>query len=249
MNDEKINESIKEIKEKFYEIKKKPFHKSLRKGYGGLGYTFETLIGKDEDTSYEPDYKGIELKTKLGYSKNSLTLFNLASHKIDEKSVYKYLIDNFGHYKDKNKKVFVNEIYANKLIEIKYGIFWKLKILEDENKVKVLIINNSFKIIDDSIYWNLSDIKERLITKLKYMALIKGYPYKYNSELYYKYTNLNFYKLNGFSNYLELLKNGNIFIGINLGYEIINNTLRLTNRHFSFKMNMNSIDSLFEEIY
>ena len=64
-----------EIKELFKEIKTKEFNKSLRKGTTGIEFTFENLINKKEDNISTPDYKNIEIKTKLGYSKSPLTLF------------------------------------------------------------------------------------------------------------------------------------------------------------------------------
>ena len=68
---------IKELIQKFDEIKKGGLYKSQRCGSTGIGYTFEKLLGKEEDYSYAPDYKGIEIKTKLGYSKCPVTLFSL----------------------------------------------------------------------------------------------------------------------------------------------------------------------------
>ena len=110
-----INNSIKELKQIFYNIKKTPYHRSLRNGPTSIGYTFETLIGKKEDSNYKPDFKGIEIKTKLGYSKSPLTLFSLVGKKEDGSSIYKYIVNNFGYYKKKIfiQKSFSSEIYAN----------------------------------------------------------------------------------------------------------------------------------------
>ena len=42
--------------QKFEEIKEMGWIKSLRKGPTGIGYTFEKLIGKDEDSLCCPDF-------------------------------------------------------------------------------------------------------------------------------------------------------------------------------------------------
>ena len=62
----------------FLKIKNKGWIKSLRKGPTGIGYTFETLLGKPEETFPIADYRGIEIKVKRKYSKGTITLFNAA---------------------------------------------------------------------------------------------------------------------------------------------------------------------------
>ena len=99
-----MNNNIQELKKEFNKIKNIPLNKSLRIGPTGLGYTFESLLNKKEDNLYFPDFKGIEIKTKLGYTKSSLTLFTLTPTKENDRSI-KYILENFG-YPDKNKKEF-----------------------------------------------------------------------------------------------------------------------------------------------
>ncbi|MBR3661162.1 MAG: hypothetical protein IKN63_04635 [Bacilli bacterium] len=251
MNNEKINESINELKEKFNRIKQIPFHQSLRKGSTGIGYTFEKLIGKEEDSSYDPDYKGIEIKTKYGYSKSPISLFNLVGKRDDEVPICNYLINKFGYYVNDNKKekALYGEIYTNKLTRVNSSFLWKLKIDLKENILKLNIINNNLNIIDDSIYWNLSDISERLLTKLSYMALVKGYPYTYKKELYYKYTNLNIYKLKGFKEFLKLLENGKIIVCVAISYNTLNDKVKLKDRNISFRLDIDYINYLYTKIY
>ena len=76
-----MEENIRLLRQKFIEIKKLGLIKSLRKGSTGLGFTFESLIGKAEDSRPLPDFNGIEIKTKLGYTKAPITLFTLVPHK------------------------------------------------------------------------------------------------------------------------------------------------------------------------
>ena len=248
---ENILESIKELKEKFKKIKNVPFHKSLRKGSTGIGYTFESLIGKKEDTSYQPDFKGIELKTKFGYSKSPLTLFGLAFKRDDDINIYKYLVKKLGYFKNNQKEIkhLAVEIYTKKLTKMKSGLFLTLKINLNENKIKLVIIDEQFNIIDNNIYWNLNDVYERLLIKLNYMALIKGYPYKYKNEIYYKYTSLNIYKLKGTEEFLKLLQAGYIFITISISYDMKNAIPKIKNCNISFRLNMNGINYLFKKIY
>ena len=52
-----------ELLEKITNISKKGYIQSLRSGDTGVGYTLETLLGIQANSSKHPDYKGIELKS------------------------------------------------------------------------------------------------------------------------------------------------------------------------------------------
>lgn len=127
---------IKELKAVFNKIKNKEFNKSLRNGTTSIGYTFENLINKKEDNLSQPDYKHIEIKTKLGYTKSSLTLLCITPIKQDNNAI-KYLLEkniiyisfNIGYFKTGNS---TGEIHDS-------GTAFKLKITN---------INDLFKLID-----------------------------------------------------------------------------------------------------
>ena len=49
---------------------------SMRRGTTGIGYTFESLLGKPEESFPIPDYGTIEIKTRYRNGKRDITLFN-----------------------------------------------------------------------------------------------------------------------------------------------------------------------------
>ena len=63
------------LHKKFLTIKKQGWIKSMREGATGVGYTFETLLGKQEDYFPIPDYEGIEIKTMRYFSKMEIFYF------------------------------------------------------------------------------------------------------------------------------------------------------------------------------
>ena len=65
-----------EFKKVFNEVKKKGWVKSLRKGDTGVGFTFESLIGKEEENFPIADYGSIEIKTTRMYSRKRIHLFS-----------------------------------------------------------------------------------------------------------------------------------------------------------------------------
>ncbi|MCG6272957.1 MvaI/BcnI family restriction endonuclease [Vibrio vulnificus] len=62
-----------ELLNKLKELAKKPL-RSLRHGDTSIGYTLETMLGIEANSSKKPDYKGIELKSGRG-TKTRTTLF------------------------------------------------------------------------------------------------------------------------------------------------------------------------------
>ena len=64
---------------KFADTKRKGWIQSKRKGFSGIGYTFEKMIGKQDENLPIADYNNIEIKVKKRYSKGKITLFKMAA--------------------------------------------------------------------------------------------------------------------------------------------------------------------------
>jgi hypothetical protein len=87
------------------ELAKKPYA-SLRQGDTGVGFTLETLLGIEANSSKSPDYKGIELKS--GRSKtNRTTLFaQVPDWSISECKKSAEILDRYGYERDNNFKLY-----------------------------------------------------------------------------------------------------------------------------------------------
>lgn len=244
-----MEENIKKLKTLFNNIKDTKFTKSLRNGTTGIGYTFESLIGKNEDNSFFPDFEGIEIKTKLGYSKSPLTLFCLVPKK-DNANAIRYIVNSFGYpTKNSSFKSFRGNVYNknNNIIANRYIL--KIKVDKKENKLVLIIKNIYLETIADDIYWNLEDLKKRLFTKLNYLAFIKAYPYKKNNEIYYKYTSLEIYKLKNFEKFLELIEQDKVFITFNIGFHTSEEKYgQINDRGTAFRISTNAIEDLFDKV-
>lgn len=244
-----MEENIEKLKKIFNRIKNMELSESLRSGTTGLGYTFETLIGKREDNKTDPDFLGIEIKTKLGYTKSPLTLFTLVPLK-ENKSSIKFILNNFG-YPDKNKKLrsFRGNVFCNfnNIIANKY--IFKLCINKKNQKLELIIYNLYMQKINNEIYWDLSEIKKRLFTKLNYLALIKGYPYIRNNQKFYKYTYLSIYKVKNFETFLKLIEEDKIFIVFNIGmHKSADRFGQICDRGTAFRIKQEYLEELFDKI-
>ena len=206
------------LRDKFEKIKKMGWIESMRKGTTGIGYTFEWLLGKPEESFPIPDYGSIEIKTRYKNSKRDITLFN-ATPDGDYLFPIKRIYERFG-IKDKeypNCKKF----YANiSTIPHYTGIYYKFKLVvdEDEEKIKILVIDNNNKCIDPKISWSFQFLKEKLERKLKYLALVKAECYCNIEKQFFHYYEITFYMMKNFNTFIDLLKKGIIKTTFMIGF-------------------------------
>lgn len=244
-----MQENIKDLIDKFNKVKKLGWVKNERKGTTGIGYTFEKLIGKEEDNFYLPDFQGIEIKTKKHFSKGYLTLFNLTPDG-DYLFPIEYIRNKYG-YKD---KIITNQKIFQYTITNKYRCFFKdylfnLKVNYDSEKVILEIINMLDYSKDTSISWSFKEIKERLYNKMPYLAIIKANIEEKNDVEYIKYYDIKIYKLKDFSTFLKLIENGTIRITFKIG--VFHSGTRIGQVHdhgTGFDIHEDDLNMLFEQI-
>ena len=241
-------ENLEQLKQEFIRIKNMGYVKSTRKGLTGVGKTFEDLIGKPEDTKSMPDYHGIEIKTKLGYSKSYTTLFNLTP---EGELETQRLCKEYG-YPDKilkDKKVLNISVTKNPtLVANKY--FFHLKVDYDNQRLILIIKDRYNNLLENKVYWNFKELKEKLSTKLQYVALIHAWPTTRNNITYYKYYKINFKKLKSFEKFIELIDNDIIRISLKIG--VYREGLKkgfYHDRGTSFELKSLDFWKLFEHIY
>lgn len=237
-----MKENFMILRKKFNDIKKLGLIPPLRRGSTGVGYTFETLLNKKEDSESRPDFYGIELKTKFGYSKSPLTLFHCVPKRNNISSI-NYIFDKYSYknFKNKDIMIFEREIYSNKSLK-KYGYDFKLFVnYFDQRLIIKSFFNNTF--IEDVCYWDFKDLEKKLKIKLKYLAIIQAYPYRTNKKLYYKYLKMISYKLKDFLSFLKLIENDKIFVQFYLKKSV--NDDFIDNHGVSFRIYNDYINELF----
>lgn len=247
-----IENSIELLIKKFNIICKKGWILKESSNDGEAGNNIEILLGKENNNFPIPDFNGIEIKTKKERSFNNyITLFNcipygesfFETQRIREK--YGYPDSTFKQYKILNGDVFCN-------IKKKIGVnfFFKLKIDKKKKKIFLLVYDKFNKEIDNSTYWPFDVLSQKLFCKLQYLALIKvAYKY-YNGKKYYKYNNLQIYKLKSFNAFLDLLEKQKIKISFKIGiYKSGNKFGKMHDRGTGFEIDINYINLLYEKIY
>lgn len=206
------------LKEKFLKIKNAGWHKSIRKGSGGVETTFEHLLDIEENTLEFPDFEGIEIKTKRDNSKAYTDLFNYAPegshyHEIER------LRDTYGHLDSKLKKYLVlnNSVWCGIKEPIGYKYYFTLKIDKEKKKVLLYVFDIHMNLLENEVYWDFDTLKEKLYRKLSYVALVNAKSKYIDNEEYFYYHSLTIYKLKSFDTFIELLEKGIICLKFKVG--------------------------------
>ncbi len=213
-----MKSEIIDLKNKFLLIKNSGWIKSIRSDWGGIGLTFEALLGINKNDLEIPDYNGIELKAKRAYSNTNITLFNYAPegphyHEVERiKNLYGYPDSVLKHYNVLNTSVSSN-------VQSKVGLNYYFKLRVDRNKEKIflLVYDLNKNLIEDSVYWDFDTLREKVYRKLKYLAIAKALVKSEYSKEYFKFCRLTIYKLKGFDDFINALSNGVIQISFKIG--------------------------------
>lgn len=213
-----MEKTIKTLREKFIYIKNMGWVKSVRKGWSGIGITFENLLGNNENDFEIPDYDGIELKTKRAYSDSNITLFSFAPVGPHYHEV-KRLKDLFGYPDSKCReyKVLNTAVSTTEIKKVGLFFYFRLKVDRENKKLLLLVYNYRKCLIEDEVYWDFDTLYEKLYRKLKYLAIAKALVKRKNKEEYFKYYKLTFYKLKGFNEFLNAIENGKILVSFKVG--------------------------------
>lgn len=245
-----MEESIKLLLKKFYEIRKMGYIKTTRGGSTGIGKTFEDLLGKEEDRSSNPDFYGIEIKTKLVNSDKYTTLFNQTPQGKEEFEI-KRLVKKYG-YPDKTMKdykILNATVYGNCLSCIADKYLMGLIIDYKQRKIFLKVINMNMELLENYVFWSFDELEKRLNKKLKYLAVVNASKRYTHSIAHYHYKSIDFYTLKDFDTFLKLIEQGIICITFHIGV-VKNGDHRgeIHDRGTSFRIKECDLTKLFDKI-
>ena len=243
-------EDIISLKAKFNKIKNMGWIESKRKGTTGICYTFETLLGKEEESFPIPDYGSIEIKTRYRNAKFPITLFNATP---DGEYLFpmKRLYDRFSFPQSRNRnfRVFYASMVATNYTRA--GRNYQFKLIVDRKKeiIKVIAYSKSTGIIDPNVSWSFKFLKEKLERKLKYLAFVKADAQNSFDLQYYKYYDISFFMLKNFDTFLSLIEDGVINITFVLDcYKTGPKIGQMNNHGANFEINERDLEKLFIKV-
>lgn len=210
---------MQELYDQYLKINKMGWIKTKRNGPGGIGYTFETLLNKEEDTFPLADYNGIEIKTMRKNSRRVLHLFNLTPDG-DYLFPIKRVLDIMGYPSrhDKNYKVFMMNVNAREYTMLGYSKRAKLYVNREERKIDLIAETSKGNDLNVNISWSFDSIKERLDWKLKYLMFVFADSKFIGDSEYFKYSEACFYNFRDFDTFLLMIEIGVITITFNIDF-------------------------------
>ena len=240
--------NITKLKKEFKRIKDLGWIKSVRKDQGGIGVTFEQLIGVQENSLEIPDFGDIEIKTKRAYSKSYTGLFNCTPtgphyHEVER------LKNKFG-YPDRDLKkynVLNTSVCTIEKQKVGMNFYFKISVDRKQEKIFLHIFDKYGNLIENFVYWDFDILEEKLFRKLKKLAMIKALVKRINKEEYFKYFDLKIYELKSFNKFIELLEKGIIRITFKIGiYKSGNKIGKICDHGTSFNIKENDLHLLYD---
>lgn len=195
------------LQQRFNEIRKMGWVKSKFIGKGAAGNTFESLLGKPEENSENPDFLGIEIKTRKENSSYPITLFRATPIGEQEYQI-KYLLENFGSpdKKTPNKKNLGGSVCVKKKKNFSNNYQFSLKVDRLQKKIFLLVFDCNNNLIYDKAYWPFELLETKLKKKLSILCYIKVQRKFENGHIYFKYTDAEFYYLKDFESFVKLIE-------------------------------------------
>lgn len=244
-----LKDDIKSLQDKFIEIKKKGWIPSVDKGSGSIGLTLEAELGKEVENFEFPDYCGIEIKVQNKRAIAAITLF----HAAPDSNFFeiKRLQENYGYPDAKMKQFKVLQVSVNTKTktQVGEGCFFQLYVERKVKKVYLLVYDRYDQLIDYATYWTFKTLKEKLYRKLTYLAFVEAKTMMLYTIRYFKYTDIQFYKIRGFSIFLDLVESGIIQANFTIGVFYTGKRAGQIHDHGTgFKIGRADLERLFDKI-
>ena len=245
-----MDDTINSLKAEFDRIKNLGWIKEKRKSTGSCGYTFESLLRKEEDNFPLPDYNNIEIKVMNDNTKTNLHLFNLIPDG-DYLFPIKRILDELGcpGKVNRSEKRFYRTFNAKEYTKMVFGRKGIIGVNYDEAKVELIVFDNKGENINIGISWSFDYIKERLELKMQYLAFIRVSSCIICGEGYYHYHDIFFYHLKSFETFIDLIAKGIIDITFKIGIHTSGNKIGKVYDHGTdFSITISDLEQLYDEI-
>lgn len=245
--------NIEKLKQEFNRIKALGFVENTRPNNkdGGIGNTFEDLLGVVENNKSEADFYDFEIKSQRAFNTSVISLFTKAPE--FPKGANSFLRETYGEVRDENhsnKKILYASVYGNRDAEIYSKYKMRLNVNRQEEKLELVIKDLEDKILT-TVYWSFS-LLEKSSKKLKNLFLVFAETKKEGEKSFCFFKSGNIYYNFDFQKFLTEIENGNIQFDIRIGVYNSGRNYGKTHDHGSgFRVkreNFQNLYSSFEKI-
>lgn len=231
-----VDPVLSELLGKFDEVKERGWIDTLRSGDTGIGYTFETLIGIEENNEQIADFKGIEIKCKgIKEGKfSSSSKFNLfqAGPKWSTESTMKERIRVLGTLNEAGLFACYSQVTTTP-----NNIGLLLDVLSSQSKIDLR------KNVDTLGHWSFERLEKRLIEKHERAVFVKAKSRNATSKTQYAYEELVYCDKPSIERFVQLIVQRNLVFEFTM-HEKPNGSIR--NHGYPWRLSRNEfLDQLF----
>ena len=145
-----------------------------------VGRTLETALGIDINSSKQPDYKGIELKSFRNSRTNRKNLFaQVPDWKLSKFKSSAEILDNFGYQREEDFKLYCS---VSAITRNSQGLNLRI-----DNDIKQLIENSDKPEVGDFVVWTLDKLHNRLREKHKETFWVEAESTRINNREHFQY--------------------------------------------------------------
>ena len=244
-------DEVQKLISQFHLISLKGWIKSVNKGLGSVGYTFEKELGKFPDSLRLPDYYGTEIKCTCRYSRYPISLFTVAFDGPFFPEINR-IVDSYG-YPDrnfKNKNVLFTSVSPCYKILLPSRYYFQLDIDKEDEKIYLCVYDSECSLIERKSFVYFKSVYDHLYLKLNRLALVYASKKIVDSDVYFRYYKIGIYLLRDFNTFLELLEKG--IIKVSLIARISKSGVdegRYRNKNLVFQIKKDMLNKLFDELY
>jgi hypothetical protein len=231
-----------ELLEKLTEVSTMGYVDSLRAGPTGVGYTLETLLGIVANSSRNPDYKGIELKSgrvpSSGRQQTRSTLFSkIPNWELSQMKSGSEILQSFGYLNEQKNRLQLYCSISNQ--PNSQGL--QLRIDVSGKHIEAIVVRQPDS-EDSVVLWVLSEVQSALALKHGETFWIKAHQRVANGREQFRFSEVTHTRSPLVSNLGLLIDSGKIELDFTLSEKIGGGT---RDHGYLFKIWRENFDLLF----
>lgn len=237
VNQNYLPQEVLELQDYIRKIYSNGWIQTRKAGDTGVGYTFESLIGIEANSSKKPDYKGIEIKCSRGRSSTLQTLFTKTPNYADLKNKRRDLVINNGYWDSVRSRYALYITIKASEVNAKG---WQLFL--DANNEKIYVTQHTKMVV----YYDYQILKDSLAKKHQKTIFIKAQSSKRGTGIpeQFLYDTAYYCEGSSFTNFIRLLEEGKI--GLDFAIHHDPETGKTRDHGFLWRINKEYISSLFK---
>ncbi len=238
---EKIESEFLRIKNLGFVENKRPNNKD-----GGIGNTFEDLLGVKENNLKDADYLGFEIKSKRMLNESLLSLFTKSPS--NPKKANRFLKDNFGKAEESLNKLNVlhASIFGHHESLIYDKFFIKLEIDRENELLKLIVKDKNLILVSDDVHWTFEALK-KASNKINKLFVVFAHHKKENEILKFHFTEAEVFLHFNFENFLKFIEEGKVVFDIRIGVYKSGSNIGKPHDHGSgFRIKKENIQGLYQ---